>query len=183
VNGVNIYHDVEAAVDAYKAENWADFGKNVGAATALVILGEESQEAFLTGAYPAYGAILPKEFVQPVSQYGNLKFAFECDSSVNFIVDAAYQQEDVCGSLDEVLAACQKECIARGCKAMFYQEHNNDLGCPESPAGGFQICSYYLDDEIEALQEKAVQHGHREGSQILQQLLRLVMTYLSNCVD
>lgn len=49
---------------------------------------------------------------------------------------------------------------------MFYQEHNNNLGCPDSPAGGYQICSYYLNDEVDSLMTKAIKHGHREGSQV-----------------
>lgn len=75
--------------------------------------------------------------VDASTQTENNEDAFLCDSNVNFITDARYEQEAVCGSLDEVIASCQQECLKRGCKAMFYQEHNNNLGCPESPAGGW----------------------------------------------
>ena len=49
VNGVNIYHDIERAIDAYHTKSWKDFGKNIGDATALVIFGEETKKAFLKG--------------------------------------------------------------------------------------------------------------------------------------
>ena len=51
VNGVQIYHDVEHALSSYKAKKWHDFGLNVGHATALVILGKETQDAFASGLY------------------------------------------------------------------------------------------------------------------------------------
>lgn len=43
VNGINIYHDVENAIDAWHAQDWKSFGLNVGHATALVILGAETE--------------------------------------------------------------------------------------------------------------------------------------------
>ena len=43
VNGVDILHEIEAAVTDYESKNWSAFGENVGEATAKVILGAESQ--------------------------------------------------------------------------------------------------------------------------------------------
>ena len=46
VNGIQIFHDVESAVDAWNQQQWRSFGYNVGHATSLVILGAESQAVF-----------------------------------------------------------------------------------------------------------------------------------------
>ena len=45
INGVEIFHEVETAVNDYSAGNWADFGYNIGEAAAKTLLGEESQLA------------------------------------------------------------------------------------------------------------------------------------------
>lgn len=41
VNGRDIYHEINTAVDDYKKEDWLGFGDNIGMAAAKVLLGAE----------------------------------------------------------------------------------------------------------------------------------------------
>ena len=43
VNGKDIFHEIEASVSDYKAENWEQFGLDVGEAAAKTILGDEEE--------------------------------------------------------------------------------------------------------------------------------------------
>ncbi len=40
VNGVSIYKDIKACVGDYNSENWEDFGKKLGDALMLVLIGK-----------------------------------------------------------------------------------------------------------------------------------------------
>jgi len=73
--------------------------------------------------------------------------AQQCTSKVDFIPAsvAPYVQIDICGSLDNALAECQRECTRRNCSAYFYQEKNDKMGCGFSPLGGAQVCGFYMD--------------------------------------
>ena len=44
VNGVQIYHEIDAAVTDYKSGQWEQFGENVGEAAAKVILGAKPMD-------------------------------------------------------------------------------------------------------------------------------------------
>jgi len=44
VNGKDIFHEIEDSISEYKAENWEQFGLDVGTAAAKTILGDEEQE-------------------------------------------------------------------------------------------------------------------------------------------
>ena len=65
VNGVNIFKDVEDAISAEKTHQWKRFGKDVGHATALVILGAETQEAFESGFYAINEPTDPEDIALP----------------------------------------------------------------------------------------------------------------------
>merc|ERR1712006_67875 len=80
---------------------------------------------------------------------------------VDFITDAGYSQDTMCGSVAEVMAECKAKCDEIGCTGFFYQEHPNDAGCPSSPQGGYQICGYTT-----AATFGTTNHGHRAGSQV-----------------
>ena len=43
VNGVDIFHEVQAAMTAFKAKDWKNFGLNLGEASAKVLLGSQLQ--------------------------------------------------------------------------------------------------------------------------------------------
>lgn len=42
VNGVDIFHEIQDAVDSYKNQDWTKFGIDIGEAAAKTILGKES---------------------------------------------------------------------------------------------------------------------------------------------
>lgn len=44
LNGVDIFHEIEDAIDDYKKKDFYDFGVNVGKAAVLTILGEEESD-------------------------------------------------------------------------------------------------------------------------------------------
>lgn len=46
VNGMDIYHEIDDSIDQYKAGQWFEFGKDIGEASAKLILGEK-QPLFL----------------------------------------------------------------------------------------------------------------------------------------
>jgi hypothetical protein len=76
LNGVNIYNDIEAATDAYKAGNWKEFGKKAGDATALVVLGAESQEGFLSGYYELE---IPEQMIEETEMEVEIDFLWDSE--------------------------------------------------------------------------------------------------------
>lgn len=98
--------------------------------------------------------------------FGPPALAFECSESTNFITGVAYSQQAVCGSVAEVLKNCEAECDRIGCTAFFYQEHPNNVGCPRSPLGGYQICGYTTSGDYGTTRHS----WHREGSQVCRNL-------------
>ena len=63
VNGVQIYQDIEAAVQAYKGQDWDSFGYNCGYAMALVLLGG-AQPTFDMTDYEAFRNLTNEEFTE-----------------------------------------------------------------------------------------------------------------------
>jgi len=83
---------------------------------------------------------------------------FTCSSEYNFIGGTAYSSDQVCGSVDNILAECQEKCKKIGCTAFFYQEHSNNLGCNKAPNGGYQICGYTTEENF-----NPEYHVHSDG--------------------
>lgn len=64
VNGVQIYEDIQAAIQAYQAQQWETFGYNCGYALALVLLGGEKPSTWEMGAYDAFNHLSNEEFAK-----------------------------------------------------------------------------------------------------------------------
>merc|ERR1712083_175820 len=53
VNGANIYHEIYASVNDFKAQKWGDFGVNIGTALHKLIIGATHASQLSVGISPA----------------------------------------------------------------------------------------------------------------------------------
>lgn len=64
VNGVQIYDHIEAAIQAYQAQQWETFGYNCGYALALVLIGGQKQLEWQMKDYEAFRNLTNDQFVE-----------------------------------------------------------------------------------------------------------------------
>merc|ERR1719331_696029 len=48
LNGVDIYHEIEAAIADYESQKWEDFGYQIGQASAKVFIGVSTEDVSVT---------------------------------------------------------------------------------------------------------------------------------------